>query len=232
MVQTTHMGFSGLHGHLEVLAQSLAAEPRIPVFVAEANYEGIMGSSWQDMRRFLFWTAMTLGCCGHTYGAQGLWGMNTRLNPHVGFTGEWGRGFWEDVMHLPGSEQVGIGAKMLAAYPWWRCRPLDEPSAAAHKRPWSFGMGIPGVLALYYLPANTHDPRHLGMVADGWMGNCLPVRVPAGSRYTAFFFDPTDGGRRSIGQVEPDAEGNWKPPRKPSCEDWVLVLEDPERLTA
>lgn len=225
MVQTTHMGYSGLPRHLEVLAQCLGAEPRIPVFVAEANYEGIMGSSWQDIQRFLFWTAMTMGCCGHTYGAQGIWGMNSRVNPHVGFTGDWGRGHWEDAMHYAGAAQVGLGARFLAGYPWWRCRPLEEPAAAARGRVSSFGMGIPGELAIYYLPANTNDPRHLGMVGEGWMGNCLPVRVGAGCRYEAFFFDPVSGGRRPIGRVEPDERGDWAPPRKPSSEDWVLVLQ-------
>jgi hypothetical protein len=128
-------------------------------------------------------------------------------------------------MQYAGSTQVGIGARFLSGYPWWRCRPLREPAAEALSRPWTFGMGIPGELAIYYLPANTHDPRHLGMVDQGWMGNCMPVRIPEGSRYTAFFFDPIEGGRRPIGPVVPDANGNWTPPRKPSSEDWVLVLE-------
>jgi hypothetical protein len=225
MVQTTHMGYSGLHGHLEALDRSLRTEPRVPVFVAEANYEGIMGSSWQDIQRFLFWTALTMGCCGHTYGAQGLWGMHARNNPHRGCTGDWGRGCWEDAMHYAGSAQVGLGARFLSGYPWWRCRPLREPAADALNRPWTFGMGIPGELAIYYLPANTNDPRHLGMVGAGWMGNCLPVVIPEGRHYTAFFFDPIEGGRRPIGPIVPDADGNWTPPRKPSSEDWVLVLE-------
>jgi hypothetical protein len=63
------------------------------------------------------------------------------------------------------------------------------------------------------------------MVGAGWMGNCLPVVIPEGRHYTAFFFDPIEGGRRPIGPVVPDADGNWTPPRKPSSEDWVLVLE-------
>lgn len=224
MVQTTHMGQPGLAGHLEKLGRCLDREPRVPVFVAEANYEGIMGSSWQDVQRFQFWTAMTLGCCGHTYGAQGLWGMNSRTNPHMGCTGDWGRGFWEDAMHYPGSAQVGIGARFLSGLPWWRCRPIAEPAAAERNRVASFGMAIPGELALYYLPANTSEPQLLGMVAEGWMGNCLPIRIPAGARYTAFFFDPVEGGRKDIGPVVPEADGFWKPPRKPSSEDWVLVL--------
>lgn len=224
MVQTTHMGFSGLPGHLECLARCLKTKPELPVFSSEANYEGIMGSSWQDIQRFLFWTAMTMGCCGHTYGAQGIWGMGTRENPYQGCTGNWGRGYWAEAMHYAGSAQVGLGARFLATLPWWRCRPIEEPVAVEKQRRSSFGMGIPGELAIYYLPANTYDACDLGMVDGGWMGHCLPVRIPAGARYSAFFFDPVEGGRRPIGPVRPNSDGFWTPPRKPSSEDWVLVL--------
>jgi hypothetical protein len=225
MVQTTHMGYSGLQGHLETLSTALHDSPRLPVFVAEANYEGIMGSSWADIQRFLFWTAMTMGCCGHTYGAQGVWGMNSKQNPHRGFTGDWGRGFWEDAMHYPGSAQVGMGARILARYPWRQCQPFDEPAAVAQGRPWSFAMGIPGKLAIYYLPANTHDPRHLGCVSGGWRGDCLPLKTGTGTAFRASFIDPITGNPVAVGTVTPDAAGNWTPPRKPSSEDWVLVLE-------
>ncbi len=225
MVQTTHMGYAGLHGHLETLAQSLAATPRLPVLVGEANYEGIMGSSWADIQRFLFWTAMTLGCCGHSYGAQGIWGMNSRREPHRGFTGDWGRGFWEDAMHYSGATQLGVGAAILARYPWEQCRPFEEPAAAAVGRPWSFATGIPGQLSIYYLPANTSDPRHLGVVAEGWMGECLPLRLAAGISWRASFIDPVTGAVRPIGPARPGADGCWIPPRKPSSEDWLLVIE-------
>jgi len=225
MVQTTHMGYSGLHSHLETLGKALATTPRLPVFSAEANYEGIMGSSWADIQRFLFWTAMTMGCCGHTYGAQGIWGMNSKRDPYRGFTGDWGRGYWEDAMHYPGSSHVGMGAAILSRYPWYRCRPFEEPAAAALGRQWSFGMGIPGELAIYYLPANTNDPRHMGCVAEGWMGNCLPLRVMTKGKSDALFIDPITGRTRPIGTVKTDAKGSWTPPRKPSSEDWILVLE-------
>lgn len=227
MVQTTHMGYSGLHGHLETLTTALAQSPPHPVFVAEANYEGIMGSSWADIQRFLFWTAMTQGCCGHTYGAQGLWGMHSKQAPYRGFTGNWGRGFWEDAMHYAGSAQVGLGARILARYPWHRCRPFTEPAAAALGRPWSFATGIPGELAIYYLPANTNDPRHMGCVAEGWMGECLPLRLPSGSVFHAAFVDLISGAESAIGMAAPDAAGQWTPPRKPSSEDWLLVLSKP-----
>jgi len=225
MVQTTHMGYAGLHGHLETVAQSLDATPLMPVFVSEANYEGIMGSSWADIQRFQFWTSMTMGCCGYTYGAQGVWGMNSKTNPHVGFTGDWGRGYLEDAMHYTGSTHVGVGKSILSRYRWHACRPFMEPAVAMLNRPWSFATGIPGELAIYYLPSNTSDPRHLGIVAPGWMGKCLPIRVAPHTGMIASFIDPVTGQTLAIGEVKPDADGNWTPPRKPSSEDWVLVLE-------
>ena len=82
MLQTGHGGYASLAPTVKMLRESLAKEPRMPVFVSEVNYEGIGESSREEQQRFLFWTAMLSGAFGHTYGANGLWQVNGRDEPY------------------------------------------------------------------------------------------------------------------------------------------------------
>ncbi len=45
------------------------------------------------------------------------------------------------------------------------------------------------------------------------------------ARYRASFLNPRTGADLDAGPVTADAEGKLAVPRKPSREDWVLVLE-------
>ena len=67
------------------------------------------------------------------------------------------------------------------------------------------------------------------------------VAIERGACYRALFFNPRTGaevrdyeGRLHVpihlGPVEPDADGLWPVPPKPTMEDWVPVLEDPAGL--
>ena len=76
MLQTGHWDRGSLPGTMDTLARIVAAVPDQPVLNGEVCYEGIMGASWPDIQRFLFWAEVLGGAAGHTYGAQGLWGMN------------------------------------------------------------------------------------------------------------------------------------------------------------
>ena len=56
-------------------------DPRMPVLAGEVCYEGIMEASRQEIQRFMFWTCILNGAGGHTYGANGIWQVNTREQP-------------------------------------------------------------------------------------------------------------------------------------------------------
>ena len=230
MLQTTHQGYGGLEHSIEVLSECVAKEPRMPTFVAEACYEGIMGGSREEVQRFLFWTSVLSGACGFTYGAHGIWAMSSRDDPHVGFTGSWGDGCWQDAMHYPGSTHVGLGRKILERYPWWRFEQRREPAIETTDHVAPYAAGIPGVLALFYFPVNCMDEKLMGMQGGGWRA-MLPLAIEPGAEYEAAYVDPRTGREVSIGRVAPDAEGCWTPPGKPSMEDWLLVLVDREKLT-
>jgi len=63
-----------------------------------------------------------------------------------------------------------------------------------------------------------------------WNGYIAAIPLESGAHYDAYFFDPRTGEDYEIGQVQANVEGHWKPPQKPSMDDWVLVLEDKEQL--
>lgn len=235
MLQTGHGGYASLQPSVTLLSQSLAKTPPMPAFISEACYEGIMGGSSAEVQRFLFWASVTLGACGFTYGAQGIWAMNSRDETFHGSTGSWGDGFWQDVMHHPGSRQVGVGAAILRRFPWWLLEPSLEPAVTQAGRAFSFVARIPGRLILAYSPPNCFPAELAGLRAD-WSGALLDLTIEPGTRYRACYVNPRTGAevrsytirghqRIELGEVAPGHGGSWTPPRKPTMEDWLLVLE-------
>ena len=240
LLQTGHYGFQHLEPTVKAVRAAVARQPLMPVVQGEVNYEGIFGSCWQEMQRFQFWTAMVDGAAGYTYGAAGLWVFWSRDTYSKGgdseFVEDAGGGPWQDVMHLPGSEQVGIGKRLLERYPWWRFSPIVEPAVAEMGRPSSFATGIPGTIAIYYVPSGLEVESLHGILKAGeqkyfWWRLCLPIQVDPAGRFEASWFDPRTGEETAIGRVTPDAAGTWTPPAKPSLLDWVLLIVDHDRLS-
>jgi hypothetical protein len=92
-----------------------------PLVVGEIGYERLGGTHLEDFQRVAFWLAMLNGAAGHTYGANGVWESYTADKPFQRL--KWSFMTWEEGMNLPGSYQVGLGAKLLRQYPWWRFEP-------------------------------------------------------------------------------------------------------------
>lgn len=77
MLQTGHSGYKSYPNTLDHVTGELARSPRMPVLVGEVNYEGILDGSRQEVQRFVFWALILSGAGGHTYGADGIWQVNT-----------------------------------------------------------------------------------------------------------------------------------------------------------
>jgi len=221
MLQSGHGNQEVLPGTVDQVRRYARREPRLPVLNAEPCYEGIMGVVGASMARAAFWISMLEGGCGHTYGAQGIWGMNSRDKPFRSTTLEWGGGFWQDVMHYAGSGDVGRSKKFLERWAWQKLVPRDEPAVVAQKRPTSMAAEIPGGLRLYYIP-NLNAPWEVCGIANGTSMTALALEP--GSRWRAFFWDPRTGAETEPVEAAPGADGNWTPPRRPNMEDWVLCL--------
>jgi hypothetical protein len=215
MLQTGHGDMESLPNVRESVAKSYSAELRMPVVNSEVNYEGIMGRSYQNIQRWCFWLTLLNGAAGHTYGANGIWQMSTPEQPYgpSPHGRSWGNTPWVEAYQLPGSKQIGIGAKFLMMLPWWELEPHPEwidPSGPDD--PWrSAAAGIPGVLRILYA-TNVWDPP-------------LVKGIEKGVAYEASYFDPCTGKDFPIGKVEADGDGDWRPALPPEVHDWVLVLE-------
>ena len=220
-LHTGHGGHYSLRNSLRVLDDQVAVRPVKPVLNSEVCYEGIMGGSREEIQRFLFWTHMLSGACGHTYGAQGIWAMNSRDNPFDGTTHNWGDGVWQEVMHYPGSGHLGLSARFLRRYPWQEFQRLQAPPVEEDSADYVFrAAGVPGVVRMHYHPA-------LSIEQGRWPGPGGPwIELAADERYTRmFFFNPRTGAEVPVDM--PSADGDGIPaPGTPSKEDWVLVMDN------
>ncbi len=217
MLQTGHGDRRSIRSTVRLVNEAYVRTPPLPVLNSEVCYEGIGEASRQEVQRFMFWVCMLAGACGHTYGANGIWQVNTREVPYGpsphGMS--WGNTPWEEAYQLPGSTQVGLGKQLLQRYEWQRIEPHPEwvePHATAENEYAPYCGGIPGVVRFIFLPSGVWGVTVKGIETD--------------HRYRAFLFNPANGQEQEIGAVNPDEGGTWKlPPRPPIYQDWVLVLE-------
>jgi len=222
MLQTGHSGVSSVGPTIHQVTAAVARTPRRAVIVGEVNYEGLAGTSWEDVQRMCFWGSILNGAAGHTYGANGIWQVNTRARPFGpsphGRT--WGNTPWDEAMRLPGSTQLGLAKRFLETLPWQEMEPHPEWAEATAFWTADPGLvgsacaGIPRRLRVLYTPPTWNPPLIKGIEAD--------------VHYVAVYFDPRTGHQVPAGVVEPDADGNWRAPITPTFSDWVLVLKSEE----
>jgi hypothetical protein len=218
MLQTGHGDRQSLPNTVKKVVESYNLTPRIPVIDSEVCYEGIGEACRQEVQRLMFWVCLLNGACGHTYGANGIWQVNTREKPFGpsphGMS--WGHTPWEDAYQLPGSRQLGLGKRLFERYPWWQFEPHPEwvePHGSDQNYVAPYAAGIPGEVRIIFLPL--------------YFPNAIVKGIETGVNYHAFLFNPADGSQQDLGDVAPDAQGDWRMPfsRLPIYQDWVLVLE-------
>jgi hypothetical protein len=218
MLQTGHSDRASIPNTVKLVTASRAASPAMPVIDGEVCYEGILEQSRQEVQRFMFWACMLSGAAGHTYGANGIWQVNTAAQPFgpSPHGRSWGDTPWDVASELPGSRQLGWSKALLMRYPWWRMEPHPEwvePhwTAANYMQPYC--AGIPRELRIVFMPAMWDAPRM--------------VQLEAGISYRAFYFNPATGAEIPAGTAVADTAGAWQPPVAPVFQDWVLVLANP-----
>jgi len=216
MLQTGHSDIHSFANTVNKVVDSIGRSPRMPVLVGEVCYEGIMGASWENVQRLMFWTSILNGAAGHTYGANGIWQVNTRIKPFgpSPHGQSWGDTAWDEAYKSPGSKQVSIGKGLLERYRWWQFEPKPEwvePhwSEGDYFKP--YAAGIPEEVRIIYIPV------------DGSLRKI--EKIEQGTTYRAFYLDPRDGREYNIGTVVPDEKGEWQPPKPPIIQDWILAME-------
>ena len=222
MLQTGHLGFSTLADTVDMIESARAAEPRLPLLVAEADYEGEYGSSLEDVQRYLFWMAMLSGAMGHTYGAHGIWQVNRPGKPYGPSPHGLGYGdrSWQEASALPGARQVGQAARFLARLPWWRFEPHPEwvePHQEPGDRMGVYAAGIEGRIAVLFVPLHALWKLVNGIVTLG--------ALQPGAAYDVLYFDPITGQERLVPEpIVAGANGRATLPPPAEVRDWVLLV--------
>ena len=217
MLQTGHGDRRSLPNTVRLVTEAYGASPRLPVINGEVCYEGIGGACREEVQRLMFWASILSGACGHTYGANGIWQVNTAAEPYGpsphGMA--WGNTPWDEASQLPGSTQVGLAKGLLTVCPWWLFEPHPEwvePHWTEDDPVRPFCAGVPGKVRIIYIPNTTWPVTVKGVEPD--------------VSYKAFLFDPVTAKQQALDVVMPDADGNWPVPlaRPPIFQDWVLAL--------
>jgi hypothetical protein len=216
MLQTGHSDRKSIPNTENSITVSLLKTPRMPVLAGEVCYEGIMEASRQEIQRFMFWTCILNGAGGHTYGANGIWQVNTREHPYgpSPHGRSWGDVPWDVAAELPGSQHIGLGKSLLMRYAWWHFEPHPEwvdPHWSHENYEQPYAAGISGEVRVIFIPPSWNPPTVKSLEPD--------------VAYRAFYFDPKSGKEHDLGGVTPDSAGAWPAPITPTFADWVLVLE-------
>ena len=85
---------------------------------------------------------------GHTYGANGIWQVNTETQPYgpSPHGNTWGNRPWNQAKDLPGSSDSAIAKALLTRYPWWQFKSHPEwvePAANPNDNFAPYAAGIP-----------------------------------------------------------------------------------------
>ena len=216
MLQTGHSDRASIPNTVNRVTGSLVREPKMPVVNGEVCYEGILEASRQEIQRFMFWACILSGAGGHTYGANGIWQLNTAEQPYgpSPHGRSWGDTPWDVAYQLPGSQQLGMAKALLMRFPWWRLEAHPEwvePHWTKENYMQAYCAGIPGELRIMFLPAPGNAPR--------------VKQLEPGVKWRATFFNPSTGQEHDAGPVAVDANGEWQMPVTPIIQDWICVLQ-------
>lgn len=195
-----------------------------PFIEGEAFYEGCSSLEENGSRRIdaamlrrVAYMSLMLGGAGYTYGAQGIWDnvwdakdldatsmgqmMRETFNRY-GVT-------WAEGIDLPGAEQMGMMRRFFEGHRWWDLEPISAAGSVVlgRKRPLAAATQDDTCIVAYY-SAQARKPLELEGRSGVWQ---------------ASWFDPRGGAVQEAGTIE--CEGSLVLPRRPTLDDWVLVLE-------
>lgn len=204
-----------------------------PIVIGEIDYERLTEANLEDVQRVAFWLGMLNGAAGYTYGANGVWESYTADKPFHRIKSSLMT--WQEGMKLPGSYQIGLGAKLLQQYAWPSFVPHPEwvaPRGTTLLEPRDgnpFHVDIQGVFGAeggfpesewqkregnFHLPYAAGIPGevriiYLPIVSDFVASGRPPtvLGLEPRVRYHAYFWDPSIGVKFDLGAVERPALG-------------------------
>ena len=241
MLQTGHAGCRSIKNTLKTLSKELNRKPKIPVVVGEVNYEGIRFSNYSEIQRLTFWSSFISGAHGFSYGANGIWQVNTRNKPFGNSPNgyNWGNTPWEDAYKLEGGKQLGLAKKLLQKYEWWNFEFHPEwVSIQGSKSDITipFATGIPYQVRMIYFYGSkfiwSQRPIKFmyilycyGLKSIQFNNTFKVINIEPNVKYNAHFWNPRNAEKHDIGFINPNHKNEWKIPVAPTCDDWILILE-------
>jgi hypothetical protein len=224
MLQAGHSGYASVENAMRLIDEDRQSQPTMPTIMSEVNYEGIMHDTSVEVQRLTFWTSILSGASGFSYGANGVWQVNTKKTPFGASPhgGTWGNTPWDEAMHYLGSKHIGLAKQLLEHYPWWQMKPHQEWISPQHE-PYNYKApriaGIPQQLRIIYF----YGPIHPWSEAKYYV-----EYLEKGVKYKALFWDPRTAEEYPIGIITPNEKNQWRVPTLPTFDDWILILEATE----
>ncbi len=215
------------HGNLPINSENYSdwfnAHPDKPFIEGESMYElcstlesiGPRSCS-DDLVRRAAYTAIQCGCCGYTYGAQGIWDSVwdiTDIRPWAPIFNRFGA-TWGEAIDAPGGEQMGIMKTFYEEHEFHRLIPDRGSNNDAN----IFRSKIKHLILA--LPDRS---RIIVYFPNSPVGTCS-LSGMNDAEYHARWFDPRSGEYSEPFSVKP-SDGQWETPAPPSFHDWLLVIE-------
>jgi hypothetical protein len=215
------------HGHGDVDPDArhyrsfLAAHPVRPLIEGEAMYEGLTSVEYPGRRtvtdtmvRHSAYRAIQSGCCGYSYGAQGVWNGAWDRDDAADM---WGDLPWFDGIDLPGADQLGHLRRFFEALEWTALRP--DPDCFVTENVFNASLYRPD------FSADASRRTVVGFFAETYRlgGGQASLTGLADLAHQIQWFDPRSGEYLDIGDGRLPSEGVINLPDKPDDQDWVLL---------
>ena len=217
MVQPGHSGwpqFSRALGHLRTAQEKFKNQA---VMQGEVCFEGMFGGGCDaKLQRQLFWANMLSGASGHCYGADAIWQFNSEdelfgASPS-GHT--WGNFTWQEAYQWKGSYFVGLGRKILLAYPWqdFKSRPDWISSSDPEDVLSPYAAGTPEIRLLYF-------PKGLAP----WAPKQEMIGLDESKSYLVTYVDPMTAERYPNATIT--GVKAWTVEPAPILQDWLVEIK-------
>ncbi|MEN2739641.1 DUF4038 domain-containing protein [Microbacterium sp. X-17] len=200
----------------------LRTYPGKPLVEGESFYEGLTSVESNGRRtvtdtmvRQVAYRAIQSGCCGYSYGGQGIWNGAWDANDS---TSMWGRSPWYDGVELPGATQMGYLRRFYEGIDWWMLKPAPELFSTDF---WTN--------ELFYFPFVSADENRLTVVAyfgETYRhdeGNAQITGLPQ-TAFTLGWFDPRTGESWVVSIGNSPNQGTLEIPKPPADGDWLFLL--------
>jgi len=217
-LQTPHMGsLSDVElPTVNTVIQSRSVSTK-PVINGECSFEMLMDKTLPEKPRHMFWLCMINGAAGHTYGANGIWQLNRKGDPHgpspTATAPKEGYGLitWDEAMHLKGGRQVAAGKTWLAKLPWWTFQPHFS---------WISWAGEKSVIAPCAIGTyNGYRVFYMVEAKPVVLHQLEPERV-----YSMKYFDPVETKEIDAGTFTADKKGETTLSAPSHNHDWIVLI--------